>query len=111
MPQARDAENTATTSAEEVARTAQQIRGDATVAAALKVVEVGADGSEQAFATLGFETALDLQLLAVGPAELNLNLAAALNLNLVAALNLVHTAGDAGLPGGRRHDASAAVGG
>ena len=59
--------STATTAAEQVARAAQQLHSDATIAAALKAVKVGTDGAEQALAVLGFDTALDLRLLAGGP--------------------------------------------
>eukprot|EP01052_Picozoa_sp_SAG31_P034340 SAG31_NODE_4001_length_3676_cov_16.072127_3_plen_321_part_00 len=70
-----------TASAEHVARAAQQLRGDATVEAALHAVRAGKRGdgpaseteaeapaaAELALAALGFETALDLRLLAGGP--------------------------------------------
>jgi hypothetical protein len=58
--------NTATAAAEQVAHAAQQLRGDATIAAALQTVDVRRDDAEQALAALGFETALDLRLLAGG---------------------------------------------
>ena len=49
-------------------RAAQQLRHDTTVAAALHAVQIGRDDDvEQALAALGFETALDLRLLAGGP--------------------------------------------
>ena len=67
LPRVGDAESTATAAAEQVARAAQQLGGDATIAAALTAVRVGTDGAEQALAALGFETALDLRLLAGGP--------------------------------------------
>ena len=59
--------NTAATTAEQVAHATQQLRGDATIAAALQIASVRRDGVEQALAALGFETALDLHLLAGGP--------------------------------------------
>jgi hypothetical protein len=62
-----NARSTVTPAAEQVARAAQQLRGDATIAAALTAVKVGADAAEQALAAHGFVTALDLQLLAGGP--------------------------------------------
>jgi hypothetical protein len=62
-----DLESTATAAAEQVALAAQQLRGDATVAAALTAVKVDTAGAEQALASLGFDTALDLRLLAGGP--------------------------------------------
>ena len=62
-----DAGITATFAAEQVAHAAQQLRGDATIAAALTAVKVGTDAAEQVLATYGFVTALDLQLLAGGP--------------------------------------------
>eukprot|EP01052_Picozoa_sp_SAG31_P037363 SAG31_NODE_4813_length_2941_cov_5.007741_2_plen_523_part_00 len=62
-----DLGSTATAAAEQVALAAQQLRGDATVAAALTAVKVGTAGAEQALAALGFDTALDLQLLTGGP--------------------------------------------
>ena len=62
---------TATTAAEQVARAAQQLRGDATIAAALTAVKVGTDAAEQALAAHGFQTALDLRLLADGLRRLN----------------------------------------
>eukprot|EP01052_Picozoa_sp_SAG31_P006623 SAG31_NODE_306_length_17979_cov_7.825447_10_plen_177_part_00 len=83
------ARSIAATAAEQVAFTAQHIRPDATVAAALKSVGVDeydedeqaqdendpttrdgpprATAAEQALAALGFRTALDLRLLAGGP--------------------------------------------
>eukprot|EP01052_Picozoa_sp_SAG31_P003003 SAG31_NODE_110_length_24476_cov_9.909654_20_plen_304_part_00 len=75
-----------TVSAEHVAIAAQQLRDDATVEAALRAVRVGVRGdrhggeggekapaaAEQALAALGFETALDLQLLAGGPEAVEL---------------------------------------
>jgi hypothetical protein len=67
LPQASNAGSTATAAAEQVARAAKQLRGDATIAAALKAVKGGSEGAEQALAALGFETALDLRLLAGGP--------------------------------------------
>eukprot|EP01052_Picozoa_sp_SAG31_P053752 SAG31_NODE_13940_length_836_cov_1.267300_1_plen_191_part_01 len=62
-------------SAERVALVAQQLSGDATVQAAMRAVRVvGTEGeaptvaaAEQALASLGFETVLDLRLLAGGP--------------------------------------------
>ena len=61
FPAARsDLGSTTTAAAEQVARAAEQLCGDATIAAALKAVNVGnSDGAEQALAALGFETALD----------------------------------------------------
>ena len=59
--------NTAAAAAEQIAHAAQQLRGDATIAAALQTVDVRRDDAEQALVTLGFETALDLRLLAGGP--------------------------------------------
>ena len=59
--------NTAAAAAEQIAHAAQQLRGDATIAAALQTVDVRRDDAEQALAALGFETALDLRLLAGGP--------------------------------------------
>ena len=67
LPQASNAGSTATAAAEQVARAAQQLRGDATIAAALTAVKVGTDTAEQALAAHGFQTALDLRLLAGGP--------------------------------------------
>ena len=67
LPRVGDTERTVAAAAEQVARAAQQLVGDATIAAALTAVKVGTDGAEQALAALGFETALDLQLLAGGP--------------------------------------------
>eukprot|EP01052_Picozoa_sp_SAG31_P016170 SAG31_NODE_1062_length_10105_cov_11.143814_2_plen_151_part_00 len=78
------ARRSAATAAEQVAFTAQHIRPDATVAAALKSVGVDeycdedeqaqdendpttATAAEQALTALGFRTALDLRLLAGGP--------------------------------------------
>ena len=61
-----DSGSTVTAAAEQVARAAQQLHGDATIAAALNAVKVGTGGgAEQALAALGFEIALDL--LAGGP--------------------------------------------
>ena len=68
-------------SAVQVARAAQQLPSDATIAAALRSIRVSKDGgipcsgrtrdeasaAEQMLAAFGFETALDLQLLAGGP--------------------------------------------
>ena len=67
LPRVGGTERTVTAAAEQVARAAQQLGGDATIAAALTAVKVGTDGAEQALAALGFETALDLRLLAGGP--------------------------------------------
>ena len=67
LPRVGDAGSTVTAAAEQVARAAQQLGGDATIVAALTAVKVGTDGAEQALAALGFETALDLRLLAGGP--------------------------------------------
>jgi hypothetical protein len=69
LPKVRpsDAGSTATFAAEQVARAAQQLRGDATIVAALAAVKVGTDAAEQALAAHGFVTALDLRLLAGGP--------------------------------------------
>ena len=69
LPKVRpsDAGSTATFAAEQVARAAQQLRSDATIVTALAAVNVGIDGAEQALAAHGFQTALDLQLLAGGP--------------------------------------------
>ena len=73
-PPGNDAGTTAATAAEHVAGAAQQLRGDATAAAALQAVQVGTlhGDAEQALATLGFETALDLRLLAGGPEAVEL---------------------------------------
>eukprot|EP01051_Picozoa_sp_SAG22_P000459 SAG22_NODE_13_length_33548_cov_57.167773_11_plen_310_part_00 len=63
----------AAAAAEQVARAAQRLRGDATIATTLEYVNVGKpDASEQALAALGFETALDLRLLAGGPEAVEL---------------------------------------
>ena len=64
-----NAGHTATTVANQVARATEQLRGDASITAALQTVQVGTHhaDAEQALAALGFETALDLQLLAGGP--------------------------------------------
>ena len=59
--------STATAAAEQVARAAQQLRGDANIAAALTSVKIATDAAEQTLAALGFQTALDLRLLAGGP--------------------------------------------
>eukprot|EP01052_Picozoa_sp_SAG31_P056789 SAG31_NODE_16453_length_708_cov_1.684729_1_plen_185_part_00 len=68
----KDAGSTGATTAEQVAGAAQQLRGDATIAATLQTVQVCRDGAERALASLGFETALDLQLLAGGPEAVEL---------------------------------------
>ena len=62
-----DAGITAAFAAEQVAQAAQQLLGDATIAAALTAVKVGTDAAQQALAAHGFQTALDLRLLAGGP--------------------------------------------
>ena len=86
MSQAAGATGSTAANAEQVARAAQQLPGDATIAAAMRSIRVGRDGdsatpqqtgdeasaAEQALATLGFETALDLQLLAGGPEAVEL---------------------------------------
>ena len=86
MSQAAGATGSTGANAEQVARAAQQLPGDATIAAAMRSIRVGRDGdsatpqqtgdeasaAEQALATLGFETALDLQLLAGGPEAVEL---------------------------------------
>ena len=46
--------STATIAADQVARAAQQLRGDATIAAALKAVKVGTDAAEQVLAAPRF---------------------------------------------------------
>ena len=61
-----DSGSTATTAAEQVARAAQQLRSDATIAAALKAVKVDADPAELALAALGFQTALDTTTNTIG---------------------------------------------
>ena len=72
-PQADTAGSTAASEAELIARAAQQLRGDATVAEALRIIRVvginrePASAAEHALAALGFDTALDLRLLAGGP--------------------------------------------
>ena len=67
LPPADSSSNTAAAAVQQVAHAAQQLRGDATIAAALQTVSVRRDDAEQALAALGFETALDLRLLAGGP--------------------------------------------
>ena len=69
LPPENDAGSTAVAAAaEQVARAAEQLRGDATIATTLQTVQVGKhDDAEQALAALGFATALDLRLLAGGP--------------------------------------------
>ena len=59
----KDAGSTART-AEQLARAAQQLRGDATIATTLRTVHVCNDVAERALTALGFGTALDLRLLA-----------------------------------------------
>ena len=66
LPRPDRSGNTAAAAAEQVADATQQLRGDATIAAALQTVSVRRDDAEQALAALGFETALDLRLLAGG---------------------------------------------
>ena len=63
----KSSRNTVADAAEQIARAAQQLRGDATIAAALQTADVRRDDAEQVLATLGFETAVDLRLLAGGP--------------------------------------------
>eukprot|EP01051_Picozoa_sp_SAG22_P010832 SAG22_NODE_998_length_6115_cov_2.049701_5_plen_157_part_01 len=65
--------STAAAAAEQVAHAAQHVRGDATIATTLQSVNVGKpDASKQALAALGFETALDLRVLAGGPKAVEL---------------------------------------
>ena len=63
----------AAAAAEQVARAAQLLRGDATIATTLQTVQVGKhNDAKQALAALGFATALDLRLLAGGPEAVEL---------------------------------------
>ena len=59
--------STAAAAAEQIAHAAQQLHGAASTVTALQTVNVRIDDAEQALAALGFETALDLRLLAGGP--------------------------------------------